>query len=239
MITCNPFFRVFGLGIGRDELLGTSFTVDLDDRQYLVTARHVIDNLTFDKEGRGEVRLKFANGWKRLEATLVGKGGLDLDVAVLALTKVITDPCYTMEPNSVGVAMGQDCYFLGFPFGISFHVPTLQQNPHAFIKKATVSMIEQVPSGMPCRVFLDGINNPGFSGGPIVFSPHNVPSGQPDYKVLGVISGYRCAPALLHAGDAAVPGDLHIRENTGIVVGYHVGHVRDFIKANPIGAKLR
>lgn len=236
MITVNPILRTFALGIGSDEILGTSFTIDLEGRQYLVTARHVIDGLPFDGQGRAEVRLKYADGWRREQVRLVGKGGSDLDVAVLAPSRLLTASKYTLLPTSEGVAMGQDCYFLGFPFGISFNLPNMGPLPHPFIKKATLSMIEQGRTSEPRRVFLDGINNPGFSGGPIVFNPHNN-RGNPEYRVLGLISGYRAAPAQVHGVHGPSPSD-YIRENTGIIIGFLVTHVKDFIAANPIGFPL-
>lgn len=62
-------------------------------------------------------------------------------------------------------------YFLGFPFGKLFSDVKFEKANERyslpFVKKATWSA--SAPAGDGAVIFLDGHNNHGFSGGPIVF----------------------------------------------------------------------
>ena len=76
-----------------------------------------------------------------------------------------------------------------------------------FVKKGIVSCM----SGS--RIFLDGHNNPGFSGGPVVFAKAN----GLDYKIGGVISGYKASKNPV-VDPKRIPSYAHVYENTGIVI---------------------
>ena len=86
------------------------------------------------------------------------------DIAVFSLTGDLT-PDLDLTPTIDGIVWGQDAYFLGFPFGIGFD---LGGGSLPFVKKAIVSGLYKSINGVSL-VLLDGINNPGFSGGPVVF----------------------------------------------------------------------
>ncbi len=65
---------------------GTAFGLDIDGKQYLVTAKHVLANgptpLAIDL---------FSNGnWSGLPVTLVGHAGPDTDISVLATDRRLT-----------------------------------------------------------------------------------------------------------------------------------------------------
>jgi len=138
-----------------------------------------------------------------------------------------------MPANAAGIHIGQDIYFLGFPFGLGSDVGSInRQFPLPFIKKGVLSSIVKERSG--ANVFyLDGNNNPGFSGGPVVFAPSN---DRREYQVAAVISGYRLDPQPIYAGDQ--PTQLSARHNTGIVISYDIGHALMTISANPIGCPV-
>ncbi len=70
------------------------------------------------------------------------------------------------------MALSQDAFFLGYPFGMGTYIHEVQA--WAFVKKGIISSFGKL--GGVRRIFLDGMNNPGFSGGPVVAdiagSPH-------------------------------------------------------------------
>jgi hypothetical protein len=94
---------------------------------------------------------------------------------------------------------------------------------------------------------LDGINNPGFSGGPVLYHTG------PDQVVLGVISGYRNDPGVVHSievpdlptaaqtpdNKAPIPtGTIKknvVDLNTGIIFAFMADVAVEAIKKNPIG----
>jgi hypothetical protein len=129
-----------------------------------------------------------------------------------------------------GLIWGQDVFFLGFPYGWSSDIGTINRNfPMPFVKKAILSCMQT--NNIHC-LFLDGHNNPGFSGGPVVFKEPN----KQDYKVAAIISGYRYTKEPIFSGEDQLP--LEYRYNTGIIVSYGIKHAVDLINSNPIGSEI-
>ena len=81
-------------------------------------------------------------------------------------------------------------------------------------------------------LYVDGHNNQGFSGGPIVFREN--PKGP--FRVAGVVRGYRFEPMpVLKAKEvgnrnAVTHDDLYARVNAGIVIGYSIKHIVDVLE---------
>lgn len=96
------------------------------------------------------------------------------DVAVFRLRRPIT-PNHPLPLSVDDMVFGQDCYFLGFPLGLTFDIGEFEYFP--LVKRATVSAKNHRINGRPI-LLLDGWNNPGFSGGPVVFRPPN--TGHPE-----------------------------------------------------------
>jgi hypothetical protein len=83
--------------------------------------------------------------------------------------------------------LSQDAYFLGYPYGLHAEGGSLNAHfPLAIVKKACLSMFAL--GGPDAYILLDGHNNPGFSGGPVVFAPNG--QGAPT-NVAAVVSGYK------------------------------------------------
>lgn len=185
MITTNVYYRTFYIAYG--DGTGTAFAIDVEGRQYLVTAAHVVSGIA----SGDQVAFWNDGSWQPETIQLVGigsKNAIEADVAVLALKEQIA-PSFELIPSSGNIVWGQEVYFLGFPFGL-FGAPQLMHNGYPFplIKRAILSGRTDDPNS--CYL-LDGHNNPGFSGGPMVFKP----MGSQDFKVGGIISGYRSVSA--------------------------------------------
>ena len=159
MITSNVIHRVFRIRYGDSE--GTGFTVEVAGKEYLVTAKHVVAAL----DGKETISI-FSNGdWSHLEVILVGHSPEDADISVLAAARILTPQGLPMEASAGGLIYGQDVYFLGFPYGYTgSFVLGRGGYPLPFVKKATVSLLDRK------KMILDGHNNPGFSGGPVVYT---------------------------------------------------------------------
>jgi hypothetical protein len=222
-ITTNILRRTFQLSFG--ECQGTCFTIDYDNRQYIVTARHIVEPIT----DFATIRIKHEKIWKDCPVNLVGHGEGEVDISVLAAPIQIS-PAYLLPPTSAMV-FGQDVYFLGFPYGWNSEVGELNQNfPLPLIKKAIMSGMDLNSQ----RFLLDGHNNPGFSGGPVVFSELGKPGAQ--LSVAGVISGYRFRNEPVYLEGKRTP--LEFKYNTGIILVYGIKHAIDLISENPIGFNL-
>ena len=111
LITANVIHRDFRIRYGKQT--ATAFAIDLDGRQYLVTAKHVVAPLN----GKGQIGI-FSNGsWSDLPVQLVGHS-TDADISVLATDRRLTPSDLPLEPTSAGLVYSQDVLFLGFPYDI-------------------------------------------------------------------------------------------------------------------------
>ncbi len=227
MITINIIQRVFHIRVGAST--GTAFAIEQDDRQYLITAAHVVSSL----KGSYVVELFHEGAWKTLALSLTGISQ-NADIAVFAPPFQLA-PSLPTPVSADGVTYGQDVYFLGFPYGIAPEFEGLNRAfPFPLVKKACLSAFTKENGASVA--FLDGYNNPGFSGGPVIFQPAGDNSNS-RFRIMGVISGYRFANEPVYNGDLATP--VSIRANTGIIISYDIRHAVDEINRNPNGAKIK
>ena len=216
MITANVLERV--VRVTCEQGFGTGFLVDHEDRQYLVTARHVVDDCE-----NPEIRSRGNIVKVELERLTVPSPAAD--VAVFRLDELlIKDLPLTCESD--GYVFGQDAYFLGFPFGMTFDI-----GPEYFplIKRATISGRSHLAGTRPV-LLLDGWNNPGFSGGPLVFRPPTSRGLDEPMRVCGIITAYRQEPsALRHEGQEISGAEVLV--NSGIIIGEEIARVVETINA--------
>lgn len=200
---------------------GTAFAVDHGGKVYLVTARHVAAGLP-TKGATIQVWQK--DHWSDYHTirTLFPPSA-NVDIAVFETNERIPKPFeITGDDTSGGVTMGQQVWFLGYPYGIGSHFADGTIVP--FIKRGTMSAVDGSDQNAVV-IYLDAFNNPGFSGGPILywsFSDHK-------YKLLGVVQGYKNDTAKLLVNGTQV--DTNILVNSGILVGYSIKHVAQAIES--------
>ena len=220
--TKNVLQRVFRIAHENKE--GTCFTIDVEGRQYLITAKHLVQSI----QKPYVVDLYHDGEWKFLQVDLVGHGAKCVDLTVLAAEQQIS-PTHPLEPTTEGLLLGQEVLFLGFPYGITSDSGNINNRfPFPLVKKGIVSAL--FPDNAN-DLFLDGHNNPGFSGGPVVYEVV-----KETLNVAGVVSGYlsKSEPVYDEHGATALQHDY----NTGIVRVTSIHHAVDLIRANPVGFKL-
>lgn len=226
--TSNVLYRV--LKIRTSTSTGSAFTIEVDGKQYLITARHLLRG--FGSEG--EVELWLEGRWSRVKARAIYPSREAVDIAALDLGRPVTIT-FPLEPSSGGLTLGQQVYFLGYPYGLGSAVSAPVPDGFGelpFLKGGLVSALDDRDPEASV-LYLDGQNNPGFSGGPIVFwhSPSN------SFRVAGVVRGYRneSLPVLkrkdLDDPKAKAYNDLYTRANSGIVIGYDIRHIVQAIRA--------
>jgi len=227
MITANVFRRTFFIRYG--DATGTAFTIDQNGQQYLVTAAHVCGGIKDDDA----IYISRLDLWEEWPVKIVGMGdreALEADVAVFALPRQIS-PAFPMPATSKGLMWGQDVFFLGFPYGLCTTNAPNDGYPLAIVKRGLMSGSRAEGHGFE-TFLLDGHNNPGFSGGPVVFRPLNVQ----EFQVFGIVSGYQTENVdVLFEGKRT---GLTSPTNTGIVVCPSIKRATDIIAANPIGPKI-
>jgi hypothetical protein len=215
--------RVFCIKV--NNYTGTAFSVPVGENICLVTAKHVVSELP---ESELSVIGIFAG--KEFNEIQVKPHFCedDIDIAVLQspLKQNNSKGSFGLPLSMGNLMIGQDTYFLGFPhFGqqIIYQPQEINNNfPLPLVKKAIYSGGNNFKSVH----YLDGHNNPGFSGGPVVFN--TLSNGKTKQKICGVISAY-----LTHSGEI-----VHIQtsqnqaylENSGIIISYQIEHAVDLIK---------
>lgn len=71
------------------------------------------------------------------------------------------------------------------------------------------------------RIYLDGHNNRGFSGGPVVFRASDKGPPEP-LRIAGVVSAFQVEPEPVYRGHA--PTTDHVRANAGIVIAHDIAY---------------
>ncbi len=249
---------------------GTAFSVDVDNREYWFTAKHMFTGIKTGPAGEFNTKTVQANilstvgdgdeghdqHWMTETFTVIDPGK-DIDILVLAPDHLLLDfpRGFTLNAVSKGVGLGGDCEFLGFPYGGGWKAPFQdQKDPNKrnwvwlpYVKHCTPSA-EVRDKGLLVWV-LDGINNEGFSGGPVL-------SGTgPTQVVFAVISGFHQEPLEvlpvpglgenrsssvpqppeLPGAKPAEPQREIVNANSGFVLAFDIEPAIKAIQSNPIG----
>lgn len=245
-VTANVLQRVKRIIAG--PVSGTAFTIEVDGRQYIITAKHVVATLTGDTS---TIQL-CENEHKCADISVkVLRCSEPIDIAVLVPPKIVT-ATHKLDAELKSAIIGQDMYFVGFPYADYSLTTNTRTEVIGFVRKVIFSAQER--KNEYTRLYLDGRNNSGFSGAPVVY----VESGKTpiEFKVAGVISGYRtdfskvkkiepienknitkedrALNLIIDYPDGThrklVDTDMIISDNTGIIVAYAIEHAIDLIK---------
>lgn len=210
--------RVFAISVdGRS--CGTSFALPINGEHCLITAAHVIQGL---EEGK-KTKLKIFknNQWLEIDAIPYFCNS-NIDIAIIKTPIPSERKPTNITLDMGGVILGQDSFFLGFPyFGTNIQPKIEECNdgfPLPFFKKATISAIHEP------LIYFDGHNNPGFSGGPLIFWNH----AEKQHKLMGVVSAYLAQSGEIKVIETSV--NAFYEENSGIGVAYHMKYAKDLIE---------
>jgi hypothetical protein len=184
--------------------------------------------------------------------------GKDIDILILVPSHVLLSGLsndFTLGANAEGVGIGGECEFLGFPYGGGWKAP-MQDKEHAdkanwvwlpYVKRCTVSA--QIQGNGSKFWVLDGINNHGFSGGPVLYG-----AGKKQ-EVFAVISGYHEEPLevlpapnsgekqtnsippspKLPGKESKEPKREIVNANSGFIIAFDIEPAIKAIRNDPIG----
>ena len=194
----NIIIRVLLVKYGNST--GTAFTVEKNDKQFLISAKHVFDGISEDDE----IEVFANNVWKRLKVKPIFCDDEKVDLIALDFGNKFITGVPPIEIGTRHTLLAQNAYFLGFPYGMFTDSGELNnKKPFPFIKKSIVSSINKE------IIYLDGHNNRGFSGGPVTITNKDNKT-----QIIGVVSSY--------LGDS-----VNKTENSGIFVAYNISLIFD------------
>jgi S1-C subfamily serine protease len=201
---------------------GTAFALDYKGKIYLVTAKHVVAGLS---PTGATIQVWQSNRWVDYKTVkILFPPSNDADIAVLETTETVAKPFeITVPQGKEGVTFGQQVWFLGYPHGLGTR--DASGLSFCFIKRGTMSAIDSTDPNAVI-LYIDGFNNPGFSGGPIVYFDHITQA----YRILGVVKGYKNENARVIVN--GVEQDTQLLVNSGILVGYSIQHALQAIDPN-------
>jgi hypothetical protein len=117
----------------------SAFTINRHDRQWLVTAGHVVEGIdVFD------IQLVRRDGPISVLLESVPADQPGADIALFLLDREVT-PDLTLYPTSDEAVFSQDAYFLGFPYGLGLQTAGIT---YPFVKKAILSASEKDLNGV-------------------------------------------------------------------------------------------
>jgi hypothetical protein len=207
--------------IQTDTLQGSCFLVEVENQEYLVTAKHLFrSNLKVGDSTN--IKIIQENKVRSFKAKYFTHPDNSIDIALLKLP--VSIKVITPFPVDGQVTLGQDIYFLGFPnFNtLQFHTSgTIGKLP--LVKKGIVS--GWINTNSYILYFLDGHNNPGFSGGPVIC----IDNATQKPFILGIISGYyfENKPVKNREGKYET---THVEENSGIIKCYPTAIIKMIIQ---------
>ena len=196
---------------------GTAFTIENKGIQYLITAKHLFKNAGYPSSAVIEILIK--REYLSIDVDIRYPENPKIDIAVMKFKHYqFVTPIYGNNNSTDGLIMGQDVYFIGFPYEYDDFLETFPESdfPIPFIKKACLSAFLKDETN---TIILDGINNPGFSGAPVCFKKIN--SNDKSMSIIGVVSGYRNEiKPIINNNFNQIP--FFVQENSGLIIVYDI-----------------
>ena len=180
---------------------GTVFSIDVDQREYWITAKHMFTGVKSGPAGtykgktaEAEILSPMLDSTKPQDERWVKEDfriidpGKDIDILVLVPAKSLASGGISVTTTSSSLLIGGDCEFLGFPYGLGWNANLNEEGNFwlPFVKHCTISGQIRLAAGT--EWVLDGMNNHGFSGGPVIEG-----NGE-NQKVFAVVSGFHTEP---------------------------------------------
>lgn len=221
MIAANVLSSVFLIREPGSNDFGTGFVLNIKARQFCFTARHVFTSV----QNSFEIFLHNA-GWTRQKVirTIDPSGGSD--VLIFEVDGLI--PKDTRLDIGEHFFVSQDLFFLGYPHGM--FTPGPLGRPIPLVKKAICSGFSD-PHKKFQEIYFEGLNNAGFSGGPLLLKELDTQNPYGRISVIGVVTDYQ-PEFLLEAppgNQSAKPITSSILGNTGIGIAKNINKALTYL----------
>ncbi len=208
---------------------GTTFALDVEGCQYLITAKHLVSGPI------DTYKIAVGKQWLPLVDGVIGLSADAIDIAVLRPTRNIPFWVDSTELGNLEIEtdpkLAQEVLFFGFPH--RFATITSLGHPVAYVKEGIISGFTHLESGHE-SLFVAGHSNPGFSGGPVfvkqegglLLSAVLVDRQQTTQPVYGTDN----------SGNVDTKNIIgYTSESVGIFRASNIQHALELISANPSG----
>ena len=224
IVTGNAFCRTFRILVGTNS--GTAFVIDVEKGRFLVTAKHLFENVGYPKQAN--IGIQHENKWEKNLADIYYHVDNNIDVAVIKTDYFDGKTFGKIEYGCKGMMLSQDVFMLGFPYGLSTNQFNVNGGyPIPIVKKGIFS--GTIKKGNIRQHLIDWDNNHGFSGGPVIFRQYT-PHGCSEERIAGVIHGYETHKIKVYNADGTDSG-MYTVENSGIGIMYEMKYVLEVIES--------
>ena len=213
---------------------GTALTIEVDAKQYVLTAAHLVDTVA---NGTLEVQ-EARDAWRPVRVAVVGTTDPALDVAVLAAEEQLT-PAIDIRLGTNTVEFGQSVRMLGYPYDLDIgHLPSFRNSPLPMVRSGILSSFSTFDSHPRIlQLLIDTHGNPGFSGGPVILRrPKRENTFETEWTVVGVVTGRVMEQLAVTSPSGARVGTAAV--DAGIVRATSIDAALALIRARPIGYQL-
>jgi S1-C subfamily serine protease len=199
---------------------GTGVICSYDGKDYFITAKHIFDTLL--KSGDlTKIIIDIVSEKIPINGNVFFHENDKIDVAVIKLAeKVQNEGERTSLKGGTGVVVGQTSIFLGYPLGFASIV---NKRAVPLVKQAIVSGAVEYKNHFV--ILLDGHNNPGFSGGPVMAKNKD---GR--LEIAALISGYFHDPINVDFDFDRKKIKIPINANSGIIISTPIERVIEIIQ---------
>jgi hypothetical protein len=195
---------------------GTAFVTKYENRIYLITARHCFPS-TVKHNDWVSFDILYDSVYSRFSGKILYHQDTAIDIAAIDVEHFT--PKLQPFPLTHEIAIGQDAMFFGFPYNTFYTKAFGHSLP--FVKHAVISAIKD------SLFFLDGINNPGFSGGPIV-----VRDSQGKLCIAGVVTAYHPEYNFIENAKRQKSDSLKYYFNSGIIYAHPRKQIEETLNRN-------
>lgn len=219
IITSECLCRTLFFKIG--DACGTCFSYEKNGKQFLITAKHIFEKYKYPNKITISFFIK--SNMVEYSTNIYYHTNKNVDIAIMKiekenLTKTFNGPMYSTK----GLIWGQDVYFLGYPYEFNNMIRPIEENSIPFIKKACMSgMVEE--NGIN-YILLDGINNEGFSGGPVCFS-----NNENKFSIAGVIKSFYVEKGFFKQDNKTISNEIYVSMNSGIIYATDIKYAIEII----------
>lgn len=210
----------------------TCFLHSNNDKAAFVTTAHSLSGV----EAGDRIMIRSNSEWIPFEISEIVIDKLQ-DIAVFTLNMFKISALWH-EPQTE-MFLAQPVVYLGFPHSLSGDYPGQMDMATPLAKTANFS--GNINIGGANLMVLDGVNNPGFSGGPIF---HNQAiSDDPKIGIVGIVHGYRYEQEEQGRvyrksgtdGKDTVPTEYFVRLNSGMILASPRRYIDDLFEKLPQG----